>query len=83
MGHRPQGGTVQVVEQAIAVGAEQGHVAGRRQQALLQQVALLAALGKARGIADGTPGTEGGQRLDAVQGQLTVGGDEHRVRRAG
>ncbi|MNM84340.1 hypothetical protein D3C81_964280 [compost metagenome] len=83
VGHRPQGRAVQVVEQAIAVGAKQGHAAGRLQQALLQQTALLAALGKARGIADGATGAERGQFLDTLQGQFAVGGDEHRVRRTG
>ena len=38
---------MQVIEQAIAVRAEQGHRAGRLEQALLQHAPLLAALGKA------------------------------------
>ncbi len=80
VGHRPQRGAVQVVEQAVAVGAEQGHVASAGQQAALQGLALFAGFGEAGGVADGAAGIPGGQFGDGLNGQVAVGGDEHRVR---
>ncbi|MNP07103.1 hypothetical protein D3C76_991150 [compost metagenome] len=61
MGHRPQRAAVQVVEQAVAVGAEQGHVARGFKQLLLQGLAFGAGFGETRGIADSAAGADGGQ----------------------
>ncbi|MNZ62888.1 hypothetical protein D3C78_810220 [compost metagenome] len=83
MGHRPQRSAVQVIEQAITVRAEQRHVAGGLKQLLLQGLAFGAGFGKARGVADRPAGTLGRQLGHAGQGQLAVGGDEHRIRCTG
>ncbi|MCY1181205.1 hypothetical protein D9M73_216960 [compost metagenome] len=74
---------MEVVQQAIAVGAEQRHVTRRRQQLRLQGLALGAGFGEAGGVADGPASPPGGQGSDAVQRLFTVGGDEHRIRAFG
>ncbi|MNP38530.1 hypothetical protein D3C76_1320460 [compost metagenome] len=73
---------MQVVEQAVAVRPEQGHVAGGLQQALLQRLAFLAGFGEAGGVADGAARAFFGEFGDGIEGQFTVGGDEHGVRAA-
>ena len=57
----PQGHAVQIVQHAVAVGAQQGHITRVVHELLLQSDAFAAHLGKARGVANHAACTARGQ----------------------
>ena len=79
----PQGGAVEVVDEAQAVRPHESHRAGRRDQVALQPGTLLAGLGVPRGVADHAADAEPGELADHVDGPLAVDRHEGRVGYAG
>jgi hypothetical protein len=77
----PQGGAVQVVENAVAVGADHGEIAGGASKRRLQRPALVVGLREARSVADGAPGALRREGLHEADVGLPGNGDEARVRR--
>ena len=67
---RPQGGPIEVVDEAIAVRTDQGEVAGRLDQRRLEPRSLASGLGEPRGVADRPAGTHRGQSCDGVDSRL-------------
>ena len=83
---RPEQGTIERIDEAVAVGADNRHVTGSCHQRFLQIVAIgefADGLAKAGGIADGATGAAGRQVADDLNGQLAVDADEGGIGAAG
>jgi hypothetical protein len=76
----PRGGLVEGVDVAVAVGAHDGHVAGRGDQFVLQRLTAPTDFGEARGIDDGAADAAAGEFGHHLDGELALEGDEGGVR---
>ena len=68
----PEQGAVEHVDEAVAIGADDRHVAGGRDQRVLQVVAVgefADGLAEARGIADRAAGAARGELADDLDGE--------------
>ena len=77
----PQGDPVEGVDEAVAVGAEQRHVAGGLEQFGLE--VALAGLGEPRAVADRAADALCCQRAHGGDGGVAVDAEEHRIRHLG
>ena len=80
---RPERCAVEVVDETVAVGPQDRHVAGRLDQRRLQGRALLPRFAEARGVADGAPRPAGGECPHHVDRAVAAHADEGGVRRFG
>ena len=85
----PQSSSVEVVEQTVAVGPEEGHAAGGVEQLTLQIGTRFADLGESRGVADGAAratrrqvGNECDRRLGTHRNETRIRGDRQLGRAA-
>ena len=78
----PHQRTIQVVDQAITVGAEYGHGPCRREQRIVERFAI-GDLIKTRGIADRTAGTNATQAVNNANGSVAVDTNKTGVRNPG
>ena len=79
----PERRAVEVVDEAVAVGAEDGHLARRLDEGRLEARSLLPRFGEARGVADRAPRPPGGERPHHLDGAVAPHPDEGGVRRLG
>ena len=77
---RPQRNAVEEIEEAVAVRAENRHLAGRLDQGLLQGRAVVR-FTKARGVADRAAGAGPRQRRDRLHRRVPVDADERGIGR--
>ncbi len=77
----PQGDTVECVDEAVAVRAEERQVAGGIEQIRLQ--IDLARLGKTRSVAHGTTGTDRSQRGHGLDRRVPVDPEENGIGNVG
>ena len=77
----PQGHAVQIVEHAVAVGTQQGHIARVVHELLLQGDAFTTHFGKARGVANHAACTARGQLAHDVHRGVARHGDKAGVGR--
>ena len=82
MGEWPERHAVDIIDQAIAVRADDRHVASRLDQHRLHRWAIASNLGKAGGAGNGTacPSLQPGKAFDRL---VTGYGNEHSIRRLG
>ena len=83
MGEWPERHAVDIIDQAIAVRADDRHVASRLDQRRFHRRAIAANLGKAGGVDNGTACPHRTQPGKAVDRLVTGYGNEHGIRRFG
>ena len=83
MGKGPERHTVYIIDQPIAVRANDRHVASRLDQRCLHRRAIAANLGKTGGVDDGTACPHRTEAGKAVNRLFTRHGDKHSIRRFG
>ena len=77
----PQGHLVEGVDEAVAVGAEEGHVARGREQVVLE--VIVAGLGEAAAVADRPARADRAHCGHGLDRGVAVHAEEHRVGHAG
>ena len=78
----PHQRTIQVVDQAITIGAEYGHGSCRREQRIVERFAI-GDLIETRGIADRAAGANATQAVNNANGSVAVDTNKARVRNPG